>query len=75
MQAARILSQEQRHTLESVYTFIRGATIYLEAHRDVVRAEDSQQVTNLVSFGVLCQSRLVEQFPEIAEWERRGDAA
>jgi len=75
MQAARILSQEQRHTLESVYTFIRGATIYLEAHRDVVCVEDSQQVTNLINFGVLCQSRLVEQFPEIAEWEKRGGAA
>jgi len=75
MQAARILSQEQRHTLESVYTFIKGATIYLEAHRDIVRAEDSQQITNLLNFGELCQSRLVEQFAEIAEWERRGGAA
>ena len=74
MQAARILSQEQRHTLESVYTFIRGTTTYLEAIVPVVRAEDEPQISNLLNFGVLCQSRLVEQFPEIAEWEKRGGA-
>jgi hypothetical protein len=75
MQASRSLTQEQQHTLESVYTFIRGATVYLEAHRPVVRAEDEPQITNLLNFGGLCQSRLVEQFPEIAEWEQRGGAA
>ena len=75
MQAARILSQEQRHTLESVYTFIKAATVYLEAIVPIVRAEDEPQVSNLLNFGVLCQSRLTEQFPEIAEWEHRGGAA
>jgi len=75
METSQVLSQEQRHTLESVYTFIRGATVYLEAHRPVVCAEDEPQVSNLLNFGVLCMSRLVEQFPEIAEWKKRGGAA
>jgi len=68
MQAARILSQEQQHTLQSVYTFIKAATVYLEAIVPVVRAEDERQVLSLVDLGYLCQSKLFEQFPEILEF-------
>ena len=74
MQAARILSQEQRRTLESAYSFIRSATIYLTAHKYVCREADELQVSNLINFGVLVTSRLVEYFPEVKEWENRGGA-
>ena|SRR5215813_11385117 len=56
MQAARSLSQEQRRTLESIYTFLRGATVYLEAVHAGVCSEDGLHVKNLLNFGMLCMS-------------------
>ena len=37
---ARILSQEQKTCLESVYTFLQGSTVYLRAVAHVVYPED-----------------------------------
>ena len=68
METSRSLTQEQQHTLESVYTFVKGAVIYLAAHGDVCREADEVQVRSLVDLGVLCQARLLEQFPELREW-------
>jgi hypothetical protein len=73
MQAKFSLTQEQQRTLESTYSFLKAATVYLEAHAAVVCAEDFAHAGSLVNFGVLCISRLVEFFPEIAEFERRGE--
>jgi len=68
METSRSLTQEQQHTLESVYTFVKGAVIYLAAHGDVCREADEVQVRSLVDLGVLCQARLLEQFPEVRNW-------
>ena len=68
MQASHSLSQDQQHTLESVYTFIKAAVIYLGAHSYVCDGADERQVLSLVDLGYLCQSKLFEQFPEIREF-------
>jgi hypothetical protein len=70
--APNSLTQEQRHTLKSAYVFLRGATVYLEAIQPIVIPEDQPQVNNLLDLGVLCISKLVENFPEIAVWEQGG---
>jgi hypothetical protein len=70
MKAPGSLTPEQKHTLKLAYTFLRGSTVYLEAIQPVVIPEDQFQVVNLLNLGVLCTSKLVENFPEIAEWER-----
>lgn len=75
MQAPRILSQEQRHALESTYTFLKGATVYLEAVQPCVLPEDRVHLDNLVNFGVLCISLLAENFSEVASWERTSGAS
>ena len=76
MQSKLSLSPEQRHALEAVYAFLRSASIYLEAHAPVVRGADEQQVASLVELGALCQTLLLEQFPELREWVfGRGGAA
>ena len=74
MQAKISLTQDQQRTLESVYTFLRGVTIYLTAHKYTVCAEDEPQLSNLLNFGMLCLSRLTQAFPEVEEFERRGSA-
>jgi hypothetical protein len=66
----RSLSEEQRFSLKSTYTFLKAATIYFEAHEPIVRPEDKPHLENLINLGVLCMARLVENFPECAEWER-----
>jgi len=73
-QAARILTREQRLALEAVYAFIRGTTIYLEAIVPVVRDADERQVKSLTELGVLCQTRLLEQFPEVRDFALGGGA-
>lgn len=73
MKAPGSLSPEQKHSFASTYTFLRGATVYLEAVQPIVRAEDRLHIDNLLNFDVLCMSRRVENFDEIAEWEWRGD--
>lgn len=70
--AQGILSPEQRHTLKSAYTFLRGSTVYLEAIQPIVIPEDQPLVVNLLNLGVLCISKLVENFPEIAVWEEEA---
>jgi hypothetical protein len=73
--ASEILTPEQRHTLRLAYTFLHGATVYLEAIQPIVIPEDQPQVSNLLDLGVLCISKLVENFPEIAVWEERAGGA
>ena len=64
------MTQDQRHTLESTYTFLRGATVYLEAVLPCVCPEDETHVNNLLKLGKLCMTDLARSFPEVAEWER-----
>jgi hypothetical protein len=66
------LSQEQKICLESVYTFLQGATVYLRAVEHVVFPEDVAQLKGLVELGWLCLSRLPEYFPEVREFQRGG---
>lgn len=70
--AQEILSPEQRHTLKLAYTFLRGSTVYLESIQPIVIPEDQFHVVNLLNLGVLCTSKLVENFPKIAVWEQGG---
>jgi hypothetical protein len=70
MKAPGSLTLEQKHTLKLAYTFLRGATVYLEAIQPVVIPEDQHQVVNLLNLGVLGISKLIENFPEIALWEQ-----
>lgn len=73
--ASNTLSPEQKHALESTYTFLKGATVYLEAVQPCVLPKDRVHLDNLVNFGVLCISLLVENFPEVALLERTGGAS
>jgi hypothetical protein len=50
-QASGSLSQEQRSTLTSVYTFAHGSVLYLEAALARVRPEDELHLGNLIRFG------------------------
>lgn len=70
----RSLSQDEQFALKSTYTFLKAATIYFEAHEPIVRLEDKSHLENLINLGVLCMARLVESFPECAEWEKDGAA-
>jgi len=75
MEAKVSLSPEQQHTLESVYTFIKGAVIHPRAYSFVYSGADEKQVLSLIERGLSCQSGLLGQFPELREWVfRRGDA-
>ena len=68
MQARSILSEEQRHALEATYIFIKAAVIHLGAYSYACRGADERQVLSLVDLGYLCQSKLLEQFPEVREF-------
>jgi hypothetical protein len=71
-ESACSLSEEQRFSLKSTYTFLKAATIYFEAHESIVRPEDKSHLDNLINLGVLCMARMVENFPDCAEWECGG---
>lgn len=68
-----ILSKEQQHVLESAYTVLSAVTTYLTHHAVCIREEDSIAVERLVDFGVLVKSRLVQFFPTVEEFEKRGE--
>ncbi len=74
MEAPSTLSQEQKTCLESVYTFLQGATVYLQAVERVVYPEDVAHLKNLLELGSLCIGRLPEYFPEVAEFQRFAEA-
>jgi len=68
----RILSQEQKICLESVFAFLKCATVYLRAVEHVACAEDVPQLKGLLELGSLCMSRLPEYTPEVREFQRGG---
>lgn len=72
MKAPGSLSQEQKTCLESVYTFLQGATVYLQAVEHVACPEDGPHVKGLLDLGSLCMSRMLEYFPEVVEFRRGG---
>ena len=66
------LSREQVHTLQGTYTCLTGLVTYLEAHKPYTVEEDQRAIENLINFGVLNLSRLVEHFDTIAAWEQKA---
>jgi hypothetical protein len=70
--ASRSLSQEQLRTLQSTYTCLRTGVTHLESIIPHLQAWDELHAKNLLSFSQLCISKLVQNFSEVAEWERRG---
>jgi hypothetical protein len=72
MEPVRILSQEQRHTLESSYTCLRAVSTHLESIIPNLQSWDELHAKNLLNFSQLCISKLVQNFPEIEAWEVRG---
>lgn len=72
MEARSTLSQEQKLCIESVYTFLQGATVYLQAVEHVAYPEDVVHVKGLADLGSLCMSRMLEYFPEVVEFRARG---
>ncbi len=73
-QAPLNLSPQQRSALESTYTFLRAVTVHLEAALPHMRGWDETSCKNMIAFSVLCQSKLVQSFPEVAEWEKAAHA-
>ena len=67
------LSKAQQHVLESAYTVLSAVTTYLTHHAVCLREEDSIAVERLVDFSVLVKSRLVQFFPTVEEFEKRGE--
>jgi len=59
---------EQRSTLESTYTFLRGAGVFLEAVQPALTGEDRLNAENLRQLAALCEHKLVESFPDLHEW-------
>ena len=74
MPATSNLSPSQRHTLESVYSNLKAISNYLDDKIPHLQPFDQLHARNLFDWTVLSISRLVEHFPEVAEWERRGGA-
>jgi hypothetical protein len=68
-QASGSLSQEQRSTLTSVYTFALGSVLYLEAALSRASAEDALHLSNLARFGRLCLAHMETSFPGIMNVE------
>ena len=71
------LSPQQRHALESTYTFFRGVTAFLESlDSAALQLDDRLTVANLRELAASCEHKLLEGFPELhswlAEWTRGG---
>lgn len=65
------LSEEQKLSIYSAYTFTHSATVYLRC-LPIVREEDATQLQSLVELRELSLRRLVDYFPEAKELSRRG---
>lgn len=74
MEARSTLSLEQKHSLESTYSCLRAISAYLDDKIPRLQPFDQLHARNLFDWTVLSVKRLVEHFPEVAEWERRGGA-
>ncbi len=71
MEAGRILSEEQRHALELIRTFLRGATAFLES-AEMPNPDDRLVAANLCELADVAMRRLIEAFPELlADWGGR----
>ena len=72
---ARILSAQQRSSLESVFTTLKAVSPFLQSIESL-RADERLQAVNLSDLADLSQNKLVEAFPELhtwlAEWTRGG---
>jgi len=71
------LSPQQRHALESVYSFLTGVRPTIESlSRLFIPESEKLLARNLEDWAELVQHRLVEAFPEILtwveEWKRGG---
>ena len=71
MATGSLLSPEQTATLQSVLTFLKGVTVYLEAALPCVLPEDEAHVRSLLDHGALCTSKLAKNFPDLAEWQKQ----
>lgn len=73
---ARTLSPEQKTCLESVYTFLHSATVYLASVAPIADEVDKRMLEGLLELGAICMKRLPQYFPELEplaeEWRRRS---
>jgi hypothetical protein len=68
------LSQEQIQTLQSTYTCLRVIAPYVQALIPCLRGWDELHAKNMHNFAQLCLSKLVQHFPEVAEFQRGNSA-
>ena len=64
---ARILSAQQRSSLESVFTTLKAASSFLQSIESFT-GDERLQATNLLDLADLSQRKLVEAFPELLLW-------
>ncbi len=74
MESPRILSSEQRHALESSYTFFKGVTAFLESIESKLAPDEKLMAGNLRDLAGPCERKLVEAFPELLEWLREWES-
>ncbi len=78
MEAPRILSQEQRQTLESIFLFFRTTRplLSLICAKPGIEQSDRLQLEGTIRLARLSEQRLVTHFPELQsiadQWKNRG---
>ena len=68
MQARNSLSAKQRDSLESFFTFIKGAQVLLEAVHPFLQPHEKLAAFNLRDLATLSERKLMDAFPEMHEW-------
>ena len=75
MQAPGSLSQEQRNSLELVFTTLKGVSAFLQSVESL-RADEKLQADALSLLADLSQNKLLEAFPGLytclEDWKRGG---
>jgi hypothetical protein len=61
---------EQRQTLESIYTFLKGAEVFLEAVQPALTAEDRLCAENLRDLAGVCGDRVEQRSPRVFPFSR-----
>jgi len=66
---ARILSTQQRSSLESVFTTLKALSSFLQSiESQLLQPDEKLQAINLLDLADLSQRKLVEAFPELLLW-------
>ncbi len=68
-----LTNPEQKHALESTYTFFKGVTPFLRSMEERLQPEEKLQAENLCDLAQLCEHKLIEAFPGLLEWLREWE--